>query len=154
MIARAVAMTGAPPGGGARRIAGGTFHAMAHRFVRADAAAVGLTADFGLLDAGDAADLIDLVRQEQGHAETGRRFPRKHTLADVYSRTVNAQRPVREVIEEAFRGVPSTAMRWPGCFAPTRPQARTRRIDLDDLLLFWRALARDPDAGARAGRRL
>jgi DNA helicase-2/ATP-dependent DNA helicase PcrA len=73
MIGRAVALTGAHPGTGVRRIAGGTFHALAHRFVRADAAALGLSADFGLLDAGDAADLIDLVPPTVGgvsHAST------------------------------------------------------------------------------------
>ena len=150
MIGRAVALTGAHPGGGARRIVGGTFHAMAHRFVRGDAAALGLTADFGLLDAGDAADLIDLVRQEQGHAESGRRFPRKHTLADVYSRTVNAQRPVREVIEEAFPWCAEHSGALACLFRSYTARKRALGvIDLDDLLLFWRALARDPDAGAR-----
>ena len=149
MIARAVALTGAYRGG-ARRIVGGTFHAMAHRFVRSDAAALGLTADFGLLDAGDAADLIDLVRQEQGHAESGRRFPRKHTLADVYSRTVNAQRPVRAVIEAAFPWCVEHSDAMAGLFRAYTARKRALGVlDLDDLLLFWRALARDPDAGAR-----
>ena len=149
MIARAVALTGAY-GGGARRIVGGTFHAMAHRFVRGHAAALGLTADFGLLDAGDAADLIDLVRQEQGHAESGRRFPRKHTLADVYSRTVNAQRPVRAVIEAAFPWCVEHSDAMAGLFRAYTARKRALGVlDLDDLLLFWRALARDPDAGAR-----
>src|SRR5665648_360367 len=59
MIGRAVALTGAHLGGGARRIAGGTFHAMAHRFVRGAAAALGLTADFGLLAAGFDHVLVD-----------------------------------------------------------------------------------------------
>ena len=86
MIGRAVALTGAHPGGGARRIVGGTFHAMAHRFVRGDAAALGLPADFGLLDAGDAADLIDLVRQEQGHAESGGGVSRASTPSPTCTR--------------------------------------------------------------------
>jgi DNA helicase-2/ATP-dependent DNA helicase PcrA len=150
MIGRAVALTGARPGGGARRVAGGTFHAMAHRFVRGDAVALGLTADFGLLDAGDAADLIDLVRQEQGHAESGRRFPRKHTLADIYSRTVNAQRPVREVIDQSFPWCAEHGEALAGLFrAYTARKRALGVIDLDDLLLFWRALARDSEAGAR-----
>jgi DNA helicase II / ATP-dependent DNA helicase PcrA len=149
MIARAATMTGAHPGRGAR-VAGGTFHAMAHRFVRADAGALGLSADFGLLDAGDAADVIDLVRQEQGHAETGRRFPRKHTLADIYSRTVNAQRPVRDVIDEAFPWCAEHADDLAGLFRAYTARKRALGVlDLDDLLIFWRALACDPQAGAR-----
>src|SRR5687767_7344341 len=97
MLQRAAARTPA-----ARRITGGTFHAVAHRLVRAHAASLGLSPGFTLLDAGDAADVLDLLREEHGHAESRTRFPRKHTLADVYSRTVNAQRPLREVLDERF----------------------------------------------------
>lgn len=150
MLARASAMTA---GAGARRVVGGTFHAAAHRFVRAEAAVLGLSPDFGLLDGGDAADLIDLVRQEQSAstgAETGRRFPRKHTLADIYSRTVNAQRPVREVIDEAFPWCAEHADALAGLFRAYGERKRALgRLDLDDLLIYWRALAVDPVAGAR-----
>src|SRR2546428_6210838 len=50
-----------------------------------------LPAGFGVLDAEDAADLLDIVRQEHGHAGSRKRFPRAQTLLDIYSRTVNAQ---------------------------------------------------------------
>jgi len=52
------------PGAGA--IVGGTFHSLAHRTVRLHASALGLPAGFGVLDAGDAADLLDLVRSLRG----------------------------------------------------------------------------------------
>ncbi len=170
MIARAAALTGArmgfgsdaaggrlaggtagrAGGGTARRVAGGTFHAIAHRCVRANAAQLGLSADFGLLDAGDAADLLDLVRQAAGHAETGRRFPRKHTLADIYSRTVNAQRPLREVIDEHYPWCTDQADTLAGLFRGYTARKRALGVlDFDDLLVYWRALARDPQAGAR-----
>ncbi len=84
------------------KVTGGTFHSVGHRFVRSYASALGLPADFGLLDAGDAADVLDLVRNELGHPAGERRFPRKQTLADIYTRTVNAQRPVREIVAELF----------------------------------------------------
>ena len=87
----------------ADRVVGGTFHAVAWPLVRAHAAALGLPPAPTVLDAGDAADLIDLVREEEGvAAAAGRRMPRKRTLLDVYSRTVNAQRPLSEVVAEAF----------------------------------------------------
>src|SRR3954465_6941423 len=67
----------------------GTFHSVAHRLVRRHAAALGLPGGFGVLDAGDAADVLDLLREEHGHATArGSRFPRKGTLLDIYSRTV------------------------------------------------------------------
>jgi DNA helicase-2/ATP-dependent DNA helicase PcrA len=145
MLTRAQAMTG----GSARRVLGGTFHSVGHRFVRGHAAALGLGSDFAVLDAGDAGDLLDLVRQEQGHGETGRRFPRKHTLADIYSRTVNAQRPVREIVAESFPWCEEHLdVLGPLFQAFTARKRALGAIDLDDLLLLWRALMADERAGA------
>ncbi len=150
MVGRAAALTGALPGGGARRVVGGTFHAMAHRFVRADAGLLGLGPDFGLLDAGDSADLMDLVRQEHGHADGERRFPRKQTLIDIYSGTVNAQRPVREILEERFTWCAEHADALAGLFRGYTARKRALGVlDLDDLLVFWRALTCDATAGPR-----
>ena len=42
-----------------------------------------------------------MAREELGFARRSR-FPRKGTLADIYSRTVNAQRPLSEVVAESF----------------------------------------------------
>src|SRR3954453_18680367 len=84
------------------RVLGGTFHSVAHRLVRRHAAALGLPGGFGGLDAGDAADVLDLLREEAGHATSRTRFPKKGTLLDVYSRTVNAQQSLSGVIEEHF----------------------------------------------------
>ena len=55
-----------------------------------------------MLDAGDAADVLDLLREEHGHAQSRTRFPKKGTLLDIYSRTVNAQQPLSGVIAEHF----------------------------------------------------
>src|SRR4051812_45373059 len=55
---------------------GGTFHSVAHRLIRSHAAVLGLPPRFGVLDAGDAADLLDLLRQERGLGNGKRRFPR------------------------------------------------------------------------------
>jgi DNA helicase-2/ATP-dependent DNA helicase PcrA len=137
-----------PMAGGTGGVLGGTFHSVAHRFVRMHAASLGLLPGFAVLDAGDAADLIDLIREEHGHAQSRRRFPRKSTLLDVYSRTVNAGRTLSEVVAESF----------PWCedqieAIATLLKAYTTRkralgvLDLDDLLLYWRALTADEVLG-------
>jgi DNA helicase-2/ATP-dependent DNA helicase PcrA len=86
----------------AGRVVGGTFHSLAHRMVRLHASSLGLAPGFGVLDAGDAADLIDFVRQEHGHAQSARRFPRAQTMLDIYSRTVNSQSPLQDVLTEWY----------------------------------------------------
>ncbi len=79
----------------------------------------------------------------------GRRFPRKATLLDIYSRTVNAQRPLSEVVAEH---APWCEEHQEALAALFRGYAARKRalgaVDFDDLLLYWRALARDEVVGA------
>ena len=142
MLERVRTMTG---GSGAdARVLGGTFHSVAHRFVRLHAASLGLAPGFAVLDPGDAADVLDLIRQEQGHAARGRRFPRPSTLLDIYSRTVNCQRALSEVVAESFPWCEGHVEALAELFRAYG--ARKRRLgalDLDDLLLYWRGLAAD-----------
>jgi len=63
IVSRVRTLRGADQG---RRVSGGTFHSVAHHTLRRHHAAVGLPEGFGVLDRGDAADLMDLVRGEMG----------------------------------------------------------------------------------------
>jgi ATP-dependent DNA helicase UvrD/PcrA len=95
-----------------------------------------------VLDASDSADLLDVVRQELGYAESGRRFPRKGTLADIYSRAVNAQRPLSEVLVEQFPWCEPYTEEIGRIFTRFGQRKRdAQALDLDDLLLYARALA-------------
>ncbi|GIU97696.1 MAG: DNA helicase [Actinomycetota bacterium] len=130
---------------GADRVWGGTFHAVANRLLRLHGRAVGLPPDFTVLDQADAADVLDLIREELGFTSHVRRTPRKATLAAIYSRTVNTGERLETVI----------AQRFPWCRDDLEPiraivRAYTARkrashlVDFDDLLLLWKALATDP----------
>ena len=142
-VRSAVALPAGSPG-----VLGGTFHSVAHRCVRAHAAALGLDSGFAVLDAGDAADLLDLVREEHGYAQRGRRFPRKSTLLDVYSRTVNFQRPLSEVVAESFPWCEEQVDEIASLLKAYTARKRALGVlDLDDLLLYWRALAADAVIG-------
>ena len=131
------------PGGPRQRVVGGTFHAIAHGLLRRHAAALGLPEGFSVLDPSDAADVMDLVRHE--HLEgtpTRRRFPRKATLLDLYSRSVNTQRPLSESIDEV---APWCADEREAIAEICRGYVSRKRtlglVDFDDLLLYWRAAA-------------
>ena len=125
----------------ASRIAGGTFHSIAHRMIRVHAASLGLDAGFGILDAGDASDLLDMVRQEEGHVESSRRFPRAGTLLDIYSGTVNAQRSLNEILAERFPWCEEHGEALAAIFRGYGVRKRALGVlDLDDLLLYWKAL--------------
>ncbi len=147
MLERTRASVAIPAGSGG--VLGGTFHSVAHRFVRLHAAALDLAPGFGVLDAGDAADLIDFIREEHGHAQSKRRFPKKSTLLDIYSRTVNAQEPLSSVVAESFPWCEEHGEAMAALFKAYGTRKRALGVlDLDDLLIYWRALAADEVIGA------
>jgi DNA helicase-2/ATP-dependent DNA helicase PcrA len=134
----------------AGRVLGGTFHSVAHRMVRLHASALGLDPGFGVLDAGDAADLLDFVRDELGHAGAARRFPRAQTMLDIYSRAVNAQTPLQEVLADTHPWCAEHREALADCFRAYGARKRALGLlDLDDLLLHWRAVAADEVIGPR-----
>jgi DNA helicase II / ATP-dependent DNA helicase PcrA len=146
MLQRVRSMTGTPAGRAG--VLGGTFHSIAHRFVRLHAASLELSPGFAVLDPGDAVDLIGLIREEQGHAQDKRRFPRPSTLLDVYSRTVNFHRPLAEIVTEAFPWFADHVEAMAEIFRTyTARKRELGALDLDDLLLYWRALAQDDVIG-------
>ena len=143
--ARTLAERVAPDAG---RIVGGTFHSIAHRMLRVHAGSLGLDGGFGVLDAGDAADLLDMVRQEEGHAGSGRRFPRAGTMLDIYSGTVNAQRPLTEILAERFPWCEEHGEALAAIFRAYGLRKRSLGVlDFDDLLLYWNALLANEKIG-------
>jgi DNA helicase-2/ATP-dependent DNA helicase PcrA len=138
-------------GSPSNRVSGGTFHAIAHRTLRRYAATLGIPEGFSVLDAADAADVIDMVRDEQGHAaSTRRRFPRKSLLVDLYSAAVNTGRPLSSVVPEMAPWAENCVDEIAEiCRGYVRRKRSAGLVDLDDLLLFWRAAVQDDRLGPR-----
>jgi DNA helicase-2/ATP-dependent DNA helicase PcrA len=140
------------PGGGA--VWGGTFHAMGTRLLRLHGMSISLDPAFTILDRGDSEDLMGVVRSQLGMSRTDRRFPQKGTCMDIYSRTVNSQKPIEEVLRSSF----------PWCLEHEEDLRRlygeyverklaTGVLDYDDILLYWLGLLEGPAAGAEVRRR-
>lgn len=138
MVARAAALGRISA---ARGPHGGTFHAEARRHLSTHAESIGLPADFGILDPADSADLLDLLREDQGLSGTAQRFPRSVTLAEIYSRCVNTARPLYQVVTSEYPWCEPHLETISGLFrAFTARKKETHVVDFDDLLLYWRAL--------------
>lgn len=138
------------------RIIGGTFHSVAHRVLREHADSVGLAAGFSVLDPSDAADLMDVVRDEIVNARTAqetshkRRFPRKSALLDIYSRAVDTNSTITEVVPEiAPWASPDIDLIAEVCRGYVARKRSCGLLDFDDLLLYWRAAMRHPQIGPR-----
>ncbi len=132
----------------AGRVWGGTFHAVANRLLRIHGQAVGLRPDFTVMDQGDAADLMNLIRSERGLGSRDRRFPKKNTLVNIYSRAVNAQEKLTKTLERHFPWCAAEIEEIGGVFEAYTTRKREQNVlDYDDLLLMWRALCASPQAG-------
>ena len=84
------------------RVSGGTFHSTANTLLRKYGEAIGLGSSFTILDRSDAEDVIHLLRTSHGYNEKERRFPRKNTLAEIFSQSVNKMLPLEEVVMEDY----------------------------------------------------
>src|SRR5262245_1800517 len=80
----------------------GTFHAIGARLLRIHANRIGLDPAFTIHDRGDSADLMNLVRHELGFSQTEKRFPTKGSCLSVYSRCVNSELPLEDIVGTYF----------------------------------------------------
>ncbi len=144
-------LTGTAPG---RLGWAGTFHGIANRLLRLHAPTMGLDPSFTVLDASDAADLLDLERDRLGLSERTRRFPRKSTCLSIYSHTVNAQQPLGATLETAFPWCEKWATELRSLFgAYVEAKQRANVLDYDDLLLYWAHLMSEPALARRVADR-
>src|SRR3954470_9360654 len=130
----------------------GTFHSVANRLIRRYCRRVGLEESFSVLDRGDAADLIDLVRHERGLSKAEKRFPRKDTCLAIYSHRVNTQRPLKETLQAMFPWCAEWEEALAGLLkAYVEKKLSTHALDYDDLLLYWHAMSSDAALAAEIG---
>lgn len=132
----------------------GTFHGMGARILRELAPHIGLSPEFTIHDREDSADLLNLVRHELGLSESKSRFPTKGTCLSIYSRAVNAQTDLDEVLKTAFPWCAMWEQQLRTLFgAYVEAKQRQNVLDYDDLLLYWAgAMSNAAIAAEVAGR--
>lgn len=132
----------------------GTFHAVGARILREHAAAIGLDPAFTIHDRSDSADLMNLVRHELGLSQTESRFPAKGTCLAIYSRAVNAQAPLDEILLRHFPWCAGWDAELRRLFAAyVEAKQRHNVLDYDDLLLYWAQMLAEPAFAEALGAR-
>src|SRR5690606_8830533 len=132
----------------------GTFHSIGARLLRDCATRIGLSESFTIHDRGDAEDLMGMVRHEAGLSSTTERFPLKGTCLAIYSRVINSQAPVADVLKQAFPWCAQWEEALKRLFAAyVQAKQEQQVLDYDDLLLYWSEMMQDPvlahDVGSR-----
>ena len=116
----------------------GTFHAIGARLLREYALDIGLSNTFTIHDREDSADLMNLVRHDLGFSKTDKRFPMKGTCLSIYSRVVNAEAPLGDVLGSYFPWCAEWETELRKLFgAYVEAKQKQNVLDYDDLLLYW-----------------
>jgi len=132
----------------------GTFHSVGARLLRGVAARIGLDESFTVDDRADSEDLLHLLRQRLGLASGARRFPQKGTCLAIYSRAVNARRPLADVLADTFPWCRDHEEALRRLFTAYAEEKQAQRVlDFDDLLVWWAEAMADPVVGAQIASR-
>ena len=122
----------------------GTFHSAGAKLLRLYAERIGLSPDFTIHDRGDSEDLMGLVRSALPIDATQRRFPSGAACAAIYSRAVNAQQSLRDVLRDSFPRWVEWEAELQNLFGAYVEAKQSQCIlDFDDLLLYWEAMLGD-----------
>ena len=132
----------------------GTFHGIGARLLREYADQIGIAPAFTIHDREDSADLMNLVRHERGLSKTESRFPTKGTCLAIYSRCINAELAIEEVVGMTFPWCSTWAAELKELFAAyVDAKQRQNVLDYDDLLLYWAQTLSDPSLADEIGDR-
>ena len=134
MLTRAAALADAR----CQRVSGGTFHSLGHLVLRKFSQLADVQRNFTVLDQSDTEDLIDLLRR-QIRTTKERRFPRKRTIAAIFSMMVNKVIPMKQVLNQGYPQFIEERSDLEALFRAFEEFKRTRHmLTYDDLLVRLR----------------
>ena len=122
------------------KVAGGTFHSFANIILRKYSKFLGLKNNFTIMDRADCEDIINHIVGKM-FPKKEKRFPKKATILDIYSKSVNKVTPTKIIIEEEF---PQFAHCTDKIIEVHKAYVCYKRensvLDYDDLLLYVKLL--------------
>ncbi len=124
-------------------IEGGTFHSFANKILRKYSALLGLKNNFTIMDNSDSADIIKHLTDNL-YPKKEKRFPKKNTIFEIYSKSVNKETPMHNIIEKEypnFLDVEDKIIEINKAYVNYKRQ--NSLLDYDDLLLYLKFLLND-----------
>jgi DNA helicase-2/ATP-dependent DNA helicase PcrA len=127
-----------------QNVSGGTFHSLAHRVLRSHADLLGFDSSFTILDRQDMEEVIQAIVKEIHPDKGSIRFPKKSTLASIFSKAVNMELSIESLMREEYDQFLEHAgqvVRVAGLYREYKK--RNQVMDYDDLLIFFEQLLSD-----------
>jgi DNA helicase II / ATP-dependent DNA helicase PcrA len=132
------------------QVAGGTFHSFANLVLRQFGRRIDLAPSFTIMDRPDSEDALQLLRNELGLSNKDKRFPRKQTVAEIFSMAVNKQMTVPDLLEREYPHLYESLDDLLRLYERYTDYKTTKALlDYDDLLTKLRDLLKNDLAAAR-----
>jgi DNA helicase II / ATP-dependent DNA helicase PcrA len=126
------------------QVAGGTFHSFANFVLRINGRHIGLDPSFTIMDRTDSEDVIQLIRTDMGLNAKDRRFPRKQTVAEIFSMSLNKQTRLGDLLELEYPHLIDVNYELAELYDRYVEYKQTKSLlDYDDLLTRLRDLLAD-----------
>lgn len=127
-------------GSGLGKITGGTFHSFANMILRRYARFADLKNNFTVIDRSDAEDVVNHIRGKIIDKKE-KRFPKKSTILDIYSKTINKDIPIEDIIKKEYKQFEHCMEKLIEIANAYNNYKKERSmLDYDDLLLYLKAL--------------
>ena len=127
-----------------QQVAGGTFHAVCHGWLRRYGSRLGYNTGFTLLDRHDQGDLVRLMRDRLEIKASPGQFPRRETLVEIFGALVNKDLDLENLMNREYPQFSSQIAAIATLNDLYRQHKREHHLlDYDDLLLEGRRLLTD-----------
>lgn len=124
-----------------KKISGGTFHSFANMILRKYAKLLEISNNFTIIDQADAEDAVNLVRTQLGYHKSEKRFPRKHAILEVISKSVNKSEDIADVLYDEYPQFMEFTEEIKKIRQEYNKYKRQKSLlDYDDLLVFLKNL--------------
>ncbi len=121
-------------------VAGGTFHSFSNMILRRYSNFLGLKNNFTIMDQSDAEDVIQHITGLL-YPKKEKRFPKKSTILEIYSKSVNKETPVKEIIDKEYYNfveIEDKIIEIQKAYVKYKREKSL--LDYDDLLLYLKFL--------------
>jgi len=124
-----------------RNVSGGTFHSFANMILRKYAKLLEISNNFTILDQSDAEDTVNLIRNQLNFHKSQKRFPRKHAILEVISKSVNKSEEISSVLFDEYPQFMEFSEEIKKIRDEYNKYKRQKSLlDYDDLLVFLKNL--------------
>jgi DNA helicase-2/ATP-dependent DNA helicase PcrA len=140
MIARAASMLDQR----CEQVVGGTFHWLGNRLLHRYGKWLSLHPDFSIIDRGDAEDVINFLVGTRGFRARHQRFPKKRTIAEIFSKAVNKSESLGEVLGREYQQFLQYQKELEELWEQYGAyKLQHHQMDFDDLLVYLNRLLRE-----------